>query len=229
MKRSPAIGLISLPLAALLLGAGGCTQSFAWFVAQFAPPKKVEAVYEPPKDKRFLVLVEDKPSPVRYEPIKYELAERIGRKLVDRKVARETVSQDRLHDLTNTRDYNLLSISEIGQKLDADLVLYVQIESFSLKDSPQSPLWQGRLATSVWVVDAREPRRLWPKDQPTQGGGYRVGPVEFKHSENPSPTYGEEIARNLAEEMAEQIVRLFYKHELARDIHHDEGPRQIGE
>jgi hypothetical protein len=226
MKRPIAMGLISLPLAAAMVCAGGCTQSLAWFVAQFAPPKKVQALYEPPKDQKVLVLVEDKPAPVSFEPIKYELAERIGRKLVDRKIARETVSQDRLLDLTNTRDYHLLSISEVGQKLGADLVLYVQVESFSLKDSPQSPLWQGRFATSVWVVDAKKPQRLWPKDTPTQGSGYRVGPVEFKHSENPSPSHGEEIARGLAEEMSEQIVRLFYDHEEARDRNHDEGPRQ---
>jgi hypothetical protein len=208
-----------------LVSSGGCTQMLAWSVATFAPPERIKALYEVPKDKKVLVFVDDRPAPVSYEPVKYELAERVSKKLREEKLVKETIPYERLVDLSMLPDYSQMSISEIGKKLGADVVVYVQIESFTLKDSPENPLWQGRLATSVWVVDAVKPERLWPKDMPSRTG-YRVPPLEFKHAENPSPTYGEEIAKALTEQMADRIAKLFYDHDAEFDIHHDDKANQ---
>ncbi|HUT60986.1 MAG TPA: hypothetical protein VNA25_24325 [Phycisphaerae bacterium] len=223
MSRRWLRALTTLVLAAAA-AAGGCTQGLAWLVAQFTPPKRVKAVYQPPKGKKVLVFVDDQKFPVEYEPVKYELAARINKQLIEHKIARSTVRYELLQNLSTTRDFHRLAISEVGAKLGADLVLYVQIEAFSLKDNPYSPLWQGRLETSVWFVDARKPAKLWPTDVP-HGSGHIVPPVEFKPTENPSVTYGEEVAKSLAAQMAERIVKLFYDHYEAADPHHDEGPK----
>lgn len=217
--------VMTLLLAATAMAAGGCPQALAWLVAQFTPPKRVKAVYEPPKGKKIFVFVDDRKFPVDYEPVKYELAERISEQLIEHKVARATVRYDLLQDLSTTRDFHRLAISEVGEKLGADLVLYVQIEAFSLKDNPYSSSWQGRLETSVWFVDARKPARLWPKDVP-RNSGHPVPSVEFKATENPSVTYGEEVAKALAAQMADHIVKLFYNHYQQADPHHDEVPRK---
>jgi hypothetical protein len=201
----------ALILAAGLASVGGCANMFAWFVAVASPPKKIEPLYELPKDKKILVFVDDRPAPVSYETVKYELAARVSRKLVDQKLVKETIPYDRIVDLSMSKDYGRLSITEVGQRLGAEVVVYVQIDSFSLRDTPYSPLWKGKLATQVWVVDPMKPERLWPKDVPDKHG-YLVPPVEFKHTENPSPTFGEEIARSLTEEMADKIIDLFHEH-----------------
>ena len=212
-------------LGAVLAGTGGCTQTLAYMMAMFAPPKKVSALYEPPKGKKYLVFVDDHPSPVSWEPIKHELASRIGRRLQQEKIASGIIPYERLQDLSSSRDFERMSIAEAGQKLGADVVLYVQIDQFALRESPYSPLWQGRLATSVWLVDARQPQRLWPKDVPEKTG-HPVPPVETKPVESPSPTYGEVVAKDLAEQMADRIAKLFYNHEEPHDTHFDYAPRQ---
>jgi hypothetical protein len=215
----------ALLLGAVLAGAAGCsTQMLAYLMATFAPPEKIKAVYEPPKGKKYLVFVDDRPAPVSWEPIKQELATRIGQKLQEKKFASSLVAYERIQDLTSGRDFDKMSIAEAGQKLGADVVLYVQIDYFALREAPESPLWQGRLATSVWMVDARSPQRLWPKDVPI-GTGYQVPPVDTKPAEHPSPSYGELVAKDLAEQMADRIVKLFYDHEEERYPDYDKRGR----
>jgi hypothetical protein len=209
--------------AAAWLALPGCTQALAWFAAQFPQPKKVDALYQPPKGKTVLVLVEDRPKPVSYEPVKYELGERIGQNLVTAKVAREVVKQERLRDLSTQRDFAGLAVREVGARLGADLVVYVRIDSFSLKDGPESPLWLGRLSVSVWVFDVKGSGPLWPTDTPG-GEGYRPTPIVLKHVENSSPSYGQVVAETLAEQMADRVAKIFYNHEELPNPHHDDAP-----
>jgi len=125
-------------LGAVLAGTGGCTQTLAYMMAMFAPPKKVSALYEPPKGKKYLVFVDDHPSPVSWEPIKHELASRIGRRLQQEKIASGIIPYERLQDLSSSRDFERMSIAEAGQKLGADVVLYVQIDQFALREPPRA-------------------------------------------------------------------------------------------
>ena len=182
-----------------------------WIVAQFAPPQKVDAIYTLPSDKTILVFVDDLINPVSYEPIKIELTERLNAKLIEQGIAAEVVPyEELLNVMASTPGFNQLHIPTVGQKMDADLVLYVEVVNFSLKDSDVSPLWHGKFKTKVKIVDSQE-GRLWPEDRP---GGYPVEPVETRPAENPSSSYGSELAEILAERMADSIVRLFNDHEV---------------
>ena len=207
--RTLALLVLLTPLA---MGNASCAV-VAWFAAQFAPKEKVEAEYEPPKGKKVLVFVDDILSPVTYEPVKIELTNQLNRQLLAHRVAGKTLSYDRLADMiAATPDFNLLSVSEVGEKLGAELVLYVQIDRFALRDDAAKELWHGRLQATVRVVEVGK-GRLWPKDRP---GGYPLEEVETPVSTDSSPTYGDEITRSLAAQMGEQIARLFYDHEAVR-------------
>lgn len=196
------IGMVFMP---------GCQPVIGWVVNTFAPPKKIDAVYKPPAGKTFLVFVDDIVNPVSYEPVKTELAERLNRILEDHDVAAHTVSYDDVLALmASTPDFNRLAVSEVGRKLGADIVLYVKIDKFSLKDSDVSPLWQGKLATTIRLVDV-EMGRLWPDDRPE---GYPVRPVELPPQTHPSPNYGQVLAKALAARMADRIGKLFYDHKI---------------
>ncbi|HOF18142.1 MAG TPA: hypothetical protein PK082_04470 [Phycisphaerae bacterium] len=204
---------LAATLTAAALSAGGCA-AFAWFVAQFAPPQKVKAQFTPPSGKKILVFVDDPYFKVDYEPLKAELANRINQRLVANKVAAATIPYDRFVDLlAATPDFNRLRVSEVGSRLGADLVLYVQIDQFSLRDDPANPLWHGRLRTSVRLVRSDAPQsedlRLWPLDRKE---GYPVPEQTVPESANTSPTYGAELARLLADGMADRIAKLFYEH-----------------
>jgi len=199
------IGLLAAPLAISLCGCA----FISWSVAQFSPPQEVKAIYKPPAGKTILVFVDDILHPVGYEPVKAELTERLNEQLTTQNTAGETIPYERLLNLiAATPQFDQLSISEVGRRLGADIVLYVQVEEFSLKDSPASPLWRGRFAATVRMVDV-EVGRLWPEDRP---GGYPVEPVEISARQETSPTYGAKLARDLAESLAEKIAKLFYDH-----------------
>jgi len=203
-------------VACLLLGSAvlltSCGPFIGWTVNAFAPPQKVDATYEPPKDKTFLVFVDDMVHPVFYEPVKGELAEKLNRQLVDKGVAAKTIPYSKVLALASaTPGFNRLSVSEVGEKLGADIVLYVIVDKFSLKDNEATPLWQGRLSTTVRLV-AVGIDRLWPEDRLE---GYPVEPLEMSPETHPSPTYGEVLSKKLAEKMADRIAKLFYDHEIS--------------
>jgi hypothetical protein len=198
-----------VPVAALAVG--GCA-GVAWMVTQFAPPQQVKALYKPPPGKTILVFVDDILNPVPYEPVKGELTDQINEKLLTHKIATMTIPHEAMMQLMSvTKDFDRLSVAEVGQKLKADLVLYVHIDKLSLKEDAQSPLWQGQLQATIRLVDVSA-GRLWPQDRPE---GHAVPPAQTPPTDNPSSIYGEQVARDLAGQMAEHIVAVFYDHTAA--------------
>jgi hypothetical protein len=200
---------LAVSLACAMLLASGCRQISA-LATLLAPPKKVKPVFVPPKDKILLVFVDDMLNPVSYEPAKRRLTEQLNKQLVEHKVVAKTVPYERMLEfMSRTPKFNSLSVSEIGRKLDADLVLYIQVNQFSLKDIEESPLWHGRMHVTVRVVDVAKARTLWPTDR---AAGMPLDPVEIPEVENPSTTYAGHLARQIADEMADQIAKLFYEY-----------------
>ncbi|MCK4603039.1 MAG: hypothetical protein KAU28_11270 [Phycisphaerae bacterium] len=197
--------LLAMPLACLT----GCA-AIGWTVAAFAPPQKVEALYKPPKAKKILVFVDDITNPISYEPVKRKLTEKLNEQLLEHEVAAKTIDYEKLLDLISVApSFNELGVVQVGRKLGADIVLYVNIEEFALKEDPEGPLWRGTLRASVRMVDvqAKSPQ-LWPTDR----DNYPVGEVQTPATDDSSPTYGVEVARMLAEQMADKVAKLFYDH-----------------
>jgi hypothetical protein len=199
-----------LTLLAAMTFLGGCMQAFAWTVAQFAPPRKVKPVTELPKDKTILVYVEC-PYPMSYEPIKGMLTDEINLELLTNKVAGKVILHDRLLDAMSNTDGEV-SKQEIGRMLHADLVLCVEIpaepEGFSVRESEDSPLWQGRMKVNLKIIDVAKAKKLWPLDQLE----YPVPQVELPQVADTSPTYGHIVAKALAIKTARRITKLFYEH-----------------
>jgi len=190
----------------------GCGPFIGWAVNAFAPPQKVEPVYRPPAGKRVLVFVDDLLRPVAYEPIKAELTEQLNRQLTEHDVAKTAVPYEDLLTLQAAMpEFNQLAVSEVARHLDAELVVYLDVDEFALKDDEANPLWQGRLTVSVRVVDPAA-GRLWPDDR---AGGYPVPTVEIPAHPHNSPNHGAELSRTLAAQMADRVAKLFYKHEIS--------------
>jgi len=216
MRRAGIHLFLVLPVMFLL---GGC-QVAGWLVNVFAPPQKVKAKYVPPKDKTMLVLVDGPLYLVYYEPLKYELTKELNRRIVEKHIARKTVPYESLQRLSaTTSDYYELGIPQVGERVGADLVLYVLIGEFILKDEGEtSPIWTPRLTASVKVVDVKK-GLLWPADNPY---GYSVEAVELPTTEDSSERYGEVASRQLAQQMAAKIARLFHDYEVGSPLFSDE-------
>ncbi len=191
------------------LVSGGCT-GIGWLAHVLLPLPKVKALYEIPKNKTMLVFVDADPSQQEYEPIVVELTQRLNDQLEANKIVKKTIPYRRLLTLSaSDPDFNNLHINEVGQKLGADLVLYVQIEKFQLRGQQIAPLWEGVFETSIRVVDVSY-GRLWPKDRT---GGYPLPQVRTPMEAEMSPDHRVKLARRLADLMADKIAKCFYKHE----------------
>jgi len=199
--------LIVACLAGLGLNLAGCP-AVGWFAAQFAPPPKVDPLYTFPKGEAVLVFVDDPTATVQYAPIKAELTERLIEELRANNACDEIVPQIRLLDVGARSGFDQLAISEVGRQCGADVVLYVQIEEFQLKDEPDHPLWHGRIRTSIRVVDVKE-GRLWPKGRPD---GHPMDLIETPMTPEAASGYRTQLAGELADRMADRIAKCFYKH-----------------
>ena len=204
LRRS--ICLLSWIFPAVLLG--GCAVA-AWFATLF-PPDKVKPLYEIPKNNTLLVLVEDPKHHAGETALKTELTEFLNQEFEQRGLVEHVVSYRQLINLAAaTENFRALSTSEVGKKLDADVVLYVQVDEFSLKDDPNSPFWHGNLSTLVRLVSVKE-GRLWPRELPE---GYKPRKVDGGSvSGDGSRRFEQKLVRDMALEMADNIAKLFYEH-----------------
>ncbi|MBI5722860.1 MAG: hypothetical protein HZA50_02800 [Planctomycetes bacterium] len=172
------------------------------------PPTPVEAKYRIEKGKKIFAFVDDSRNIAPSGRIKNRMATSLNKQLTDNNVAASTVPHERLTNLMlSTPDFNNLSVSEIGRKLGADVIICVKLEKFSLKDEPVATLWNPRFETSVKVVDNRG-GRLWPDGE----YNYSVEPVELPSQDRNDPNFAEELTNMLADKMADRIAKLFYNH-----------------
>lgn len=195
--------------AAMAFGTAGCAL-VGWTVAQFAGPEKEPAEYTPPRNKTYLVFVDDMVSPVDYEPIKGDLTEQLNERLERSGTASDTVDYgDVVQLMSATPEFNRLAISEVGGRLGAEMVLYVQVDRFRLSEYQNTSTWNALLDVSVRVVDVEQQRRLWPDDRPA---GYPVEPVSIPQVEMDMADYADQLSKMLAKRTAERVIDLFREH-----------------
>lgn len=199
--------LLAVCCAASVLS--GCPVA-AWIATVFTPPKKIPPQYDLPQDKVVLVLVDDPQYLVGYAPVKFELTRYINELLEAHRLVRKTIPQkDLLRLIASEPDFNRLPTTQVGKKLQADLVIVVEVDEFSLKDAPLSPVYHGKFKTSVRVVSTKK-GKLWPTDRKR---GFPATIVETERQEGDgSSQYEINLAKQMAQKMAGNIVNLFFEH-----------------
>jgi hypothetical protein len=198
--------LIVALCAAAASTAGGCA-IIGWPVAAFSPPEKVPAEYKPPRGKTYLVFVDDILSPVTYEAVKGQITGELNERLETHGIASETVDYSDVVKLVSaTPEFNRLSVSEVGRKLGADVVVYVEVNRFELREYENTSTWDGRMKVSVRVVDVAEQRRLWPEGRPA---GFPVDEVSVPQVNLDMRDQSTRLSKMLAERTAERVIGLF--------------------
>ena len=205
--------ILPAALAALLATMSpGCGPFISWTVAQFAPPQKVKALYRPPAGKSILVFVDDPRLIIDHEPVKSKLTALLNERLERNEVTGKTIPYANLVNLmAATPQFNMLSISEVGTKLQADLVLYVKVDKFSVMNEEINPLWQGTFQTTVRIVESGTGDCLWPA---APEAGHTLPILKTAPTEGKSATHAMQLANELAERMADQIARLFFDYKV---------------
>jgi hypothetical protein len=104
-----------------------------------------------------------------------------------------------------------LSIEDIGRKVGAEVVIYVQIGGFNLSEEGNVPRPNGYAL--VKVIDVTERRRLFPSDPEQPGVEVDSTMREVSMDLYNSPSGRRSIEEQLAENMGDRIAKVFYKHE----------------
>ncbi len=205
--------LTAVLLAALAFASGGCA-AIGWAVAAFAPPERVRAEYKPPRDKAYLVLVDDVMTPAGFETVQSDLASQLNDRLEQEGIAFRTVDQaDVMRLASTTGDFSRLSVSEIGERLGADVVVYVHVNKFDVSRYAGSTTWNGEIESTVRVVDVHEARRLWPDDRPA---GFPAEKVLIENVDMEDREPATVLSKMIAERSADNIMKLFVDHRKQR-------------
>ena len=207
------IAVAAAVVAVMLLAVPGCAW-IAWTAHLLAPNEKIEPVCTIPPDVRLLVYVSDLElsETVDCAAIKRHLTDSLNEELLAHEVVADVVNYDELLDfIADEPTFYQMSFGDIAKGLDAELVLYVRLKHFSLRDDETSLLWQGNLDVVVALKDTDD-HMLWPTDEPS---GHPIDPpVSISRDRQEFQSYGVKLTEELAAEMADRIARLFYEHEV---------------
>lgn len=147
-------------LLAFGLSLGGCAQMFYLFNG----PDAVKAQFKIPKKSRVLVFADRRPG--RDVPLEIPdlLSDRIILHLYQYKAADNFVAAARLAEMRKSPIFADMSIPDVARKMDADIVIYIDILNFQLREESGGQVTSGVAEAAVKVVD-RDGKRLWPTDE----------------------------------------------------------------
>lgn len=195
--------------AALLpILTAGCVQGATlWY--HLTGGETIEAKHK--LNARLLAIVLDDPQGLITTPMVHQVVhEKLAEAFTANKIECKLVAYDELHRLrADEAAFAKLSVREIGEKLGADQVLYLQVTDFALRREPGAPLFQGRFGVRVSVISTEKKRdvRLWPREQ---GGEPIVAETQPRSSEG--DVTESDVARELSGELADKVGKLFFDH-----------------
>ncbi len=209
----------ALALGGLLLisqtGCGGTAGAWLWWLTN--PERKVEAEYKIGPG-RLLILVDDDKGRLPNPTMRPLLRTALVKQFEEHKVCKEFVPVEAIVRLRQ-RDSQFArrGAREIGRRLDADIVLQLNVRTFTLHHNTVKPAYKGQFMVTVKVLDAHatspEDVRLWP--QSTEG---KTVEVETELHTGKGSSYDDQLTRRLCDEMAEKIAKLFYEHKVRKEL-----------
>lgn len=192
---------------AMLICTGGCADAMGWMAELFSPDSTDPPLYAVDKHKTILVMPDDYYSRLPNDTTRSMLANDLNKLLLEQSVAASTIPFSKLQEAENAKDFDKLSVDQVGRQVGADIVLYVIFDNMSLKDDQQNDLWHGRLALRVKLVDAKTGVRLWPTDREA----WPIETVDIAPSST-AADYAPVLTQELVTEAAKRITYLFCEH-----------------
>ena len=175
-------------------------------------PDSNEAQYTLP-DRRTVIFVDDRQNKLARTQLRSIIGDRVATDLMRKDLVTETIaSRDAIAVARREETAGKpLSIEDIGRKVGAEVVIYVQIGGFNLSEEGNVPRPNGY--AMVKVIDVTERRRLFPSDPEQPGVEVDSTMREVSMDLYNSPSGRRSIEEQLAENMGDRIAKVFYKHE----------------
>lgn len=165
------------------------------------PPKKAQPLFKLPDDKTMLVFAEAPLEDQFMRALLTDLTKRLNTTLLLSGTSPAVIEPESLHEAKQEEGFSKLTISEVGEKLGSQVVMYIRVQDYDARQERPFGGWTGKFETTVRVVDVTE-GRLWPD---TKGAGWPVKvSIDYEDAEK-----SVEMADRLSAEMAKEIARLF--------------------
>ncbi|HZW09138.1 MAG TPA: hypothetical protein VFF69_04475 [Phycisphaerales bacterium] len=204
----------SLVLAALCIGAAvlaaGCNIVGPAFLLVHGP-EKIPQQYELPRERPAVVFLDDRAGNVGRSTTRDRITAAAESALLQHKAV------DRLLDsraaaavVVNEPRGEMLSISEVGRTVKADVVIYAVPELYTL--SPDGQTFAPTARLRVKVIDAAADSRLWPEER--EGYALEVTAVTKQGAPPTDNAALREAEEKFADLVGLRLAELFYKHEV---------------
>ena len=198
---------------ALALTASGCeipAQFVSWLIAPRHPKKMVQAEYELTAERLVIVLYAGTDILFTYPATPIEVSQDLVRQLAGHCKGRvKTV----VHpvEVVRWQESNLewpnMALEDIAKTFQADTLLYVELERYTMIEERSANLFRGRVRARVQVVKAEAARNpvyettvetIYPEDRP-------VGVLEVSERK---------LRAAVIRVFARDVIRKFYDHEV---------------
>ncbi len=192
----------SILLLAVLAAAGGCTSALATAVWLIKGPN-VPAEFAGMREKKVVVVCRPVTSSLYAHPgVAKDVSRKIGRLLAanGRKVT--VVDQRKVDEWMDTNTWD--DFTEVGKALEADLVLGIDLEEFSIYES--QTLFQGKATCGIQVYDCESGDLVFERYPPQT-----IYPPN--HVVPTSSMQESDFRREFVNVLADQIGRHFYAHD----------------
>ena len=169
-------------------------------------------------DKPTAVLVDDPTNTNGDRFLQRQIASEIGFLLKENEVTSQIIDQRKLDNLRNElgNNYGKTAIDEIGRRVGADQVIYIDIKTVQYRAEPG--MLRPMAVCEVKVIDATNGRRLFPgfDDEDDEGAnlpteGHLVAVTMFYRTQEPGGEL-QLVSKVLAERVGRDIARLFFEY-----------------
>ena len=202
--------LVLLPVTLL---ATGCSQIGAMmYFAGVGQNQKTPAEYQLPK-KPLLILVDDDFDLIHPPIARDVLMEAVAQQLREHELADKITSSEELAKIRQvTPDFDKVTATGLGKKVNAEVVLWLQVTRFTLPDELEAAVVPSFFGVSVKVLDVkatkRDEVRLWPKEREGKVVEATISPHELQNCKNVR-----EAHTVMAQALAVDVAKLFYEYE----------------
>lgn len=199
----------------MLVMLAGCGQQIGALLYHFGliPEEKTKSQLKLTQSK-LAILIDDPAGALPQPDLREDIHKSLAADLLDHKACASVVPASEIAKVERAnRDFDNMSIRAIGEQVQADHVLYVQIQSFSTGEEARLGVYQGKAKALVKICStAKKPDvRIWP-----MGGDGQVvevsQPSEQTEQWNPGSKASDVYSRVISARLGKRIAMLFYEH-----------------
>ena len=210
MRRSStfnALGILLILCLPVLICSSGCA---VLYQLAYGDGPKIAAKYAGLEGQRVAVVCVMNSSAYGDGEVAAALADQVGRILRKKLDDVEIVRQDEISDWMDTNEWDESDFVEVGRGVKADVVLAIDVDSFSVHES--TTLLKGRSHLTTTVYDVKENG----KELFRTTDGEHTFPVS--HEISTLSTNWRTFQRTYIQVLAEHIAKNFYDYNMAEDF-----------